>query len=431
MAGRRSPEQQRVRQWIGATIVVFTALGFSFGSWLSRLPAVRDRLDASTFEMSLYGLCLALGSLTGLVFSGRIVTRLGPKRTLALGMSLQGLLLPGALLLLWAGPVGGGVAVLFAYGLAFSVSDVAINVSGAEAERALGRPRMPLFHGAYSFGSVAALGVGSAAEAAAVPAPLHIGIALLLVAVCSLWALRRIPGGRGGGSVPVGEGGEPAAAGGAVSVLTGPIPQIASPRPAPAARPYNPWRDPRIYLVGLVAMSMSLAEGSGADWIPLALVDGRGFDNSSATLTVSAFFVAMLLVRLSGSALLMRFGRVAAIRGSALICATGVLVVILVPAPWAAVLGAMLWGAGCALGFPVGISAAADDPSTAVRSVAAVSAIAYGAYLLGPMIIGFLGEHLGLLRAFWPLVAFMALCVAIAGALRPPAEASATDSGPR
>ena len=69
-----------------------------------------------------------------------------------------------------------------------------------------------------------------------------------------------------------------------------------------------------------------------------------------------------------------------------------------------AVVGVVLWGLGASLGFPVGMSAAADDPRTATASVAAVATIGYFAFLIGPPLIGLLGEQVGLLNAFWVVV---------------------------
>ncbi len=64
-----------------------------------------------------------------------------------------------------------------------------------------------------------------------------------------------------------------------------------------------------------------------------------------------------------------------------------------------AMAGAVLWGAGTALGFPVGMSAAADDPRLAAARVSVVASIAYTAFLAGPPLIGFLGDEVGVLRA--------------------------------
>lgn len=425
MTDHRTSDARAITRWVNALVIIFAMLGFGFGSWLSRLPAVRDHLDATTLQMSIYGLCLAMGSVTGLLLAGRIISRLGPRRTLQIGIAAQVAFMPVAVLVLWFGQLPLGLALLFGYGFAFSNSDVAMNISGASAERALGRPRLPLLHAGFSLGSVSAMGAGAAAEALRIPVPLHLAGIFLLILGISLTVLRWIPR---GDRLAMPE--SPARA--TPASRTGPIPVIAAetahPDPAPdsgSARARSPWTDPRILLVGFIAMSMALAEGTAADWLPLALVDGRGLSNELGALILGVFFVAMTVTRIVGSPILHRFGRVAVLRGGAILCAAGVVTVILVPHTWAIVLGAICWGVGCALGFPVGISAAADNPETAVRDVAAVSAIAYTAMLLGPMAFGLLGEHIGLLSAFWLLAAIALLGGLAASAAR---ERSASDA---
>ena len=62
-------------------------------------------------------------------------------------------------------------------------------------------------------------------------------------------------------------------------------------------------------------------------------------------------------------------------------------------------LGIVLWGLGASLGFPVGMSAAADDPVHAAARVSVVASIAYTAFLAGPPLLGFLGDQVGTLNA--------------------------------
>lgn len=404
---------REVVHWVRAILVVFGLLGIGFGSWLSRLPSVRDHLGASTLEMSIFGLILALGSLTGLVFSGRTVSRLGPRQALALCVVVQGLALPAAGVLFWVGAIVPAVVGLALYGFSFSTADVAMNVSAAEAERAIRKPQMSLFHAAYSLGSVTAMGLGALAEAARISVPFHLAFVFAVIVAGVLLALRSVP--RVSQLELAADDGtqDPHA-----SVHTGPIPVI---QPAPTvAKNYSPWRDPRILIIGLIAMSISLAEGTASDWLPIALADGRGFSNESAALTLGVFFVSMTGARIAGSWLLTRFGRVTILRGGAVLTMLGIGMTILIPASWVAVVAAVLWGVGCAFGFPIGVSAAADRPATAIRDVAAVSAIAYTAFLLGPMMIGFLGEHFGLLNAFWALIVFSVIVVIFAGWAREP-----------
>lgn len=394
----------RTSRWVTAVLVIFTLFGFGFGNWLSRIPATRDHLGASTLEMSVIGLILASGSIVGLVFAGRTVSWLGPRRAIVYGAVGQSVFMPlGAVLLWWGLPVPGVIALAL-FGVCFSTGDVAMNVSGANAERALGKARMPLLHAGYSFGGVSAMGVGALAELAHIPVPIHLAIVFALITLGCLLAVRHVPRNE--------------------FALSQPTSATESHAGVEVAAPgYNPWRDPRIIVIGLIVMSVSLAEGTATDWLPLALADNRGFTNSNAALTLGVFFVSMMLTRVAGAALLGRFGRVAVLRSSALFIVAAIVLINLVPLGWVSVVAAAFWGVGCAFGFPLGVSAAADDPKTAVRGVATVSAIAYAAFLIGPMLVGFLGEHFGLLPAFWPLLVFAIFVVLAAGVVREP-EAS-------
>ena len=94
------------------------------------------------------------------------------------------------------------------------------------------------------------------------------------------------------------------------------------------------------------------------------------------------------------------------------------LTTILAPAVWLAAVGVVLWGLGTALGFPVGMSAAADDPRNAAARVSAVATIGYVAFLVGPPLIGFVGQQVGLLNALFLVLAL----VVVAGILSPAAR---------
>jgi MFS family permease len=97
--------------------------------------------------------------------------------------------------------------------------------------------------------------------------------------------------------------------------------------------------------------------------------------------------------------LLDSFGRLPVLWGSMAVAAAGVLLVVLGGVPLLVVPGIVLWGLGASLGFPVGMSAAADDPAKAAARVSVVSTIGYTAFLAGPPLLGFLGAHFGVLNA--------------------------------
>jgi len=94
----------------------------------------------------------------------------------------------------------------------------------------------------------------------------------------------------------------------------------------------------------------------------------------------------------------------------------GLVLFILGGAPWLVLLGVLMWAIGVSMGFPLGMSAAAEGANPAAR-VSVVASIGYFSSLAGPPIIGFLANSAGLLNSFWLLAALMLAAFLCAGAL--------------
>jgi MFS family permease len=180
------------------------------------------------------------------------------------------------------------------------------------------------------------------------------------------------------------------------------------------------WLEPRTLLIGLLVLGMAFTEGSANDWLALAMVDGHGVDNATGALVFGIFVTAMTAGRVGGVFLLDRFGRVPVLRVSALLAAVGLVTMIVARNPGLAAAGVVAWGLGSALGFPVGMSAAADDPKTAAARVSAVATIGYLAFLVGPPLVGFVGEQVGLLNALLIVLGLVAVAGIVSPAAREP-----------
>ncbi len=400
--------KREVRRWAISLGGFFGLTGFMFSSWLGRLPAIRDHLEASTSQMSLLVLCPAVGSVIGFTIAARVIDRISIRRSLWLWIMIQAVGIIAATSLLWLGGpsvIAAGL-VMVCYGMCFSMHDVAINVNGNDAERASGKPLLPVLHAAFSFGGLLALVTCSIAERFAVAFPVHLGVVGVLVIALSAVAIRQIP-----------------------QETRETHPDASTPDPsADTARPqavYRPWKSRRVLLLGLLAASIALAEGNANDWLSLSLVDEHGFSRGSAALTLSTYFAAMTLSRLTGTYLLYRFGRVPMLRVTSFCCAIGVFTVMISDIPAVTIIGVIAWGIGSSLGYPVALSAAGDNRATATRDVATVAAIAYTTMLLGPVLVGFLGEHVGLRWAFVPLLTIVLLGTLAIGAARPPKPVNA------
>ncbi len=376
-----------------AVAVVFLLNGFAYASWLSRIPTMRDRLELSASAVGLLLLCLSLGTVVALPLSGWVVQRAGARNTVVGGSAL----VVTGLLSLSAGVTTGSVVLagagLFLYGVGTSTWDVAMNVAAAAVERELARAVMPRFHAAFSLGTVLGGAWGAAGAATATPVSHQLVVTAAGVALGVLPAARRfLPGVSASGPA-----GRRAGGGGTMAA----------------------WRERRTVLIGLVVMAFALSEGLANDWLTLTLVDGYGTSETVGAVTFAVFVTAMTLGRTFGGSLVDRWGRVAVLRSTAALVAVGAAVVAVGPHAWVALVGAALWGAGASLGFPLGMTAAAEDEHRAAARVSVVSSIGYTAFLGGPPVAGLLAQAFGFRQALLLAVVAATAGLLLAGAARP------------
>ena len=375
-----------------AVAAAFVINGLAVASWISRVPAARDELGVDAAQLGLLLLCMSGGSVLALPTAGPVVHRFGPARSalVACAVVATGQFVLAAGLTVGAPPLAG--VGLFLLGAGIAVWDVSMNVEGADVEQRLGRSVMPRFHAGFSLGTVAGALVGAGVAALGMSLAVHLLITGAVVLVLLAGTVRQF--------LPVAE------------------PEDGVDRNPSGVR--AAWREPRTLLIGLMVLTFAFTEGSAYDWLAVGLVDGYGAGEALAAAGFAVFVAAMTAARMVGTALLDRYGRVAVLRGGAVTAVAGLLLFILAPSVPLALTGAVLWGMGVALGFPVGMSAAADEPEHAAARVSVVSAIGYTAFLAGPPLIGFLAEGGGILRALLVPVAVMAVGTLVIAAARPP-----------
>jgi len=353
-----------------AVLATFFVNGVALASWASRIPAMREHLGLGPAALGLVLLAASVGSLLALPTSGGMVERFGARRVVMAAAVVEG---AGLLLLAFGAGVAQTVpltaAGLFLVGLGNGNWDVAMNVEGAEVERRLGRSVMPRFHAAFSLGTVAGAAVGALVTYVGIGIMWHIGAIALLIAVFGGVSVQRF-----------------------LAVLP------AHEKPATAGA-LSAWSEPRIIAIGVMVLAMALTEGVANDWLGVAIVDGYGAEPWLGAAGFALFVAAMTVGRVTGTLLLDTFGRLPVLWGSMAVAGLGVLLVVLGQLPVLVTLGIVLWGVGASLGFPVGMSAAADDPARAAARVSVVSTIGYTAFLAGPPLLGFLGSHFGVLHA--------------------------------
>jgi MFS family permease len=387
--------RERVTSARLAVFVTFSLAGLVFASWASRIADTKQSLGLTAGQLGLTLFAASVGSVVGLPLAGRISDRIGATRANALGMglSLSGLLAVG-LVVDSHGPRAAVAAGLFFIGLGVGIWDVSMNLEGADVERHLGTSVMPHFHAAFSGGTVVSALIGAAMSRAGVPLTVHfLGAAVVTVAL-AWWALPHF------------------------------LPRTSEqPAAARAARKRHrsAWLEPRTLLIGVVVFAAAFTEGTANDWLAVAFVEGHDLQQWMGVLAFATFLTFMTVGRIAGTGLLDRYGRVPVLRVSFALAAIGAALVILGSA-WVAFVGTAVWGLGAALGFPVGMSASADEPERAAARMSVVATIGYAAFLAGPPVLGLLGDRVGVLHSLTVVGALAILALAVVPAVRKPTD---------
>jgi Major Facilitator Superfamily len=173
-----------------AVLGVFFANGVVIGTWVVRIPAVKERLGLGEGLLGLALLGAAVGALAAMPLVGAMVSRFGSRRvvgTTALLLSLS-LIMPALapnLFLL--------VLVLMLLGAANGGLDVSMNAQAVAVERGYGRPIMSSFHAAWSFGGLAGAALGGLLASIEVgPLPHFFAVAILsAIAIIGAYGARQ------------------------------------------------------------------------------------------------------------------------------------------------------------------------------------------------------------------------------------------------
>ncbi len=391
-------DRRQLGRWRNALIAGFGIGGITVSSWGTRLPAITAELHVTTGTIGTVLAFITIGSIGGLLTSTPIAHRFGTRRGIAVALVVVAV----AMAVLGLGIAVDTIpllAVAFAIvGYGIALADVLLNVEGTAVERAAGRTLLPFMHAAWSIGVAVGSGIGAACAALGIaPAPQFLGEAVLIL-LAAVLVHRALPD-----HPPMEEVGAPT-------------------RPAEAVRAWlRGWLDVRLLLIGVVMLGVELGEGSANNWLTLGVQRDHGQTAAIAALFFTAFAAGEATTRILAGPVVDRIGRVAAVRVTTAVGVVGLVLFILGGSPVLVLLGVLLWSVGVSMGFPLGMSAAAEGGgSNPAARVSVVASIGYFANLAGPPAIGLIAEGAGLLQSFWLLVVFMLAAFVAAGALAAP-----------
>jgi MFS family permease len=364
-------------------ILTFVLAGLMVGTMTVRIPALTDKLGLS--EAAVGGLLLAwgLGALVTMQSMRGLMNRAGSRTVLRVAGPLTALSL---LALAFAPSVPLLMVTAALFGMAFGAVDVAMNAQGATVEKRYGRPLMNGLHAGWCVGAMGAGLFGS----------LSIAMGLSLTANLAIVALAALP----------------------VMFVVGRTYLPDTPAPASAGKAGRRRMPPVVYLLGAMMFFAFMVEGTVADWNGLYLRDSLGAPEALAALGYPIFEAGMLLARLTGDRLRVRFGVKGIMTVSGLATAAFFTVVLTASSPLVAVSAMFFVGLGVATIAPLTMSLAGTATETPGPAIAQAGAMGYAGLLLGPVVIGFLSDAVSL-RTALGLAVVLGLLIAISARFLP------------
>ncbi len=343
-----------------AAAAAFFTQGFVFISLTTRLPAVQDHWGYSDTTLSLLLLMMVLLAGVGTVLAEAACQRVDSATILRTGLLAIAVAVP---VFAVAPDRGVFIASMALYGVALGAVDATTNMQAVALEHLYDRPILPSFHGSWTLGGF----LGSALALAMGHLPVS---ATGVVAVLPL-------------------------------VVTGaPYLRRAEQSVRPSARIEVPWRP--IVLVGLAMVLFYMVDTAAFTWGPQYLDKVFPTPSRLVALAVFPYLLASGTVRLSGDALVSRYGAVPVLRVGTVVACAGLVVTVFAPSWPVAVLGFTIMGAGVAVVAPLSFSAAAriagsDEADPVLRHARVDAVIArfnqfnYAGALLGAVMTGLVG----------------------------------------
>jgi MFS family permease len=355
-----------------AVASLFGALGFSYGTWTSRLPAIKGNLGLSTSQVSVVLLFTALGAIFSFPVTAAALHKLGSR-----GASLvAGTLLAMGLVIFGLAPTWAlACGVMCLYGVLASTMDVAMNAQGVEVERATAQPVMSRLHAVFSLGTMAGAFFASGITLVTTSVPLHFVVAALIVLAAVLLPRAGLI-----------QDAKP---------IDGGTRSFALPRGA-------------ALLIGAMAFLGMIVEGSMVDWSTLYLKERAGASQQIAPLGIASLQGTMLVTRWFGDRARVRWGTRKLLFGGSLIAGVSLAVALIVGGIVPALVGFALFGFGVATVSPCVYAAGAREGGVALAAVMTLGSLGF---LVGPLVIGAVAQASNL---SWGMAVVAAAAIALA-----------------
>jgi len=344
----------------------FFLTGICFASWASRIPDIKMQLGLSDGQFGGILFFLPIGSFVGIPISGSLTAKHGSKKIII----IASLLYPLTLVALGFAQTTTVLAIiLFVFGMAGNMFNVSINTQAAALSKLFEKSITSRFHGFWSLAGFSGGLLGGFFVAHSI-SPLQQFVVVALAGWVFLFF-------------------------GHAYLLTGET------NKDHVSKIWNK-PSPLMWQFGLIAFSNMICEGMMFDWSGVYFQDVVKVSNQWRTTGYISFMACMTTGRMFSDNLINYWGARKQLVLSGLVLTLGLIVATSYPHLIVSSIGFMLVGFGVSSVIPTiyGTVGRTTEPSKVSIALASVSSVGFFGFLIGPPIIGFLSQAIGLRWAF-------------------------------
>ncbi len=337
--------------------------GVCFSTWTSRIPTIKTFFDYNDAELGTVLLFMPISSLIGLPLSGWLVSRFESRKPMTVGFMFLAIALacigwaPSTFLLIC------GVSL---YAFSMRIMNIATNTQSITLQRKFDRKINGIFHGLWSTGGIAGIGISTLLVGLDVPMNIHLSIISAIAFAAALYSYPHL---------------------------------LQSDKSVTGNKLSMTKPDPYIVYLGLLVFFAAICEGGMFDWSGVYFKEVVHED--LFTLGYLIFMICMAISRFASDRIIEQFGMPKTYVISASLIITGIAVAVIFPYFWPAMIGFCLVGLGTAAIIPMTyLLAGSSKKYSPGVTISIVSTYSIVGMLIGPPMIGYVAQALNLRMAF-------------------------------
>lgn len=356
----------------------FLLMGFLFGNFATLIPFIKSNYQIDDAELGMMLLCLPLGAMSFNPVAAMLVQWFGMQRMTVAGMLILSTAysLPlSAPAIMWV-PLG-----LVLVGVSMTTINIASNTLATSLETIDKINIMSTCHGMFSIGLMVGSLMRSVTLLIGIGEQPHMYLMCLIGILLSIFVFKTI-----------------------LSIES-------PPKTSESAEKFKlVFPSGGLLTIVIISVCINMTEGSMTDWTSLYMKEvvktspyfvGWGLVGYSAFMALGRFF---------GDGIIPIFGKNKILTYGSILAIGGLILTILLPYTWTAILGFSMVGLGVSCGAPILYASSARYPGIPNSGgLAIMNTFAMGGFLLGPVFIGFISNVTSLVFSF----AFVAIICTI------------------